>query len=165
MLLDYLYYANCLCECGKEKEILLRAITTKKTLSCGCLVSENKKFGNQNKSWTGYGEISGSFFKNIRNKASQRCLEFSISIEYIWELFLQQNRKCVYTNYDLYFGSVDNSKTTTASLDRIDSSKGYIEGNVQWVHKTVNKMKLDLDEKVFLEICCDIYLNIKEKNE
>lgn len=41
----------------------------------------------------------------------------------------------------------------TASLDRIDSSKGYIPGNVQWVHKDVNKMKLALSEKRLLELC------------
>ena len=41
----------------------------------------------------------------------------------------------------------------TASLDRIDSSKGYIKGNVQWVHKEFNKMKLDLLDKEFIDIC------------
>lgn len=41
----------------------------------------------------------------------------------------------------------------TASLDRIDSSKGYIEGNVQWVHKYVNVMKWDFSMEEFLDIC------------
>lgn len=41
----------------------------------------------------------------------------------------------------------------TASLDRIDSSKGYIEGNVQWVHKRINKMKLDDSDTEFIEWC------------
>ena len=37
----------------------------------------------------------------------------------------------------------------TASLDRIDSSKGYTEDNIQWVHKDVNQMKMDLPEQRF----------------
>ena len=41
----------------------------------------------------------------------------------------------------------------TASLDRIDSSKGYIEGNVQWVHKRVNLMKGNMSTENFIEWC------------
>ena len=29
----------------------------------------------------------------------------------------------------------------TASLDRIDSTKGYVPGNIQWVHKDINRIK------------------------
>ena len=67
------------------------------------------------------------------------------------KLFESQNRKCVYTKYDLYFGN--NRIRGTASLDRIDSSKGYVDGNVQWVHKDVNTIKWDLSHDKFLEIC------------
>lgn len=42
-------------------------------------------------------------------------------------------------------------------LDRIDSSKGYIEGNVQWVHKDVNMMKQNYSQKYFIEMCKKIY--------
>lgn len=42
---------------------------------------------------------------------------------------------------------------TTASLDRIDSNRGYTQDNVQWVHKDVNKMKMDLNQQIFVELC------------
>lgn len=42
---------------------------------------------------------------------------------------------------------------TTISLDRIDSTKGYIEGNVQWVHKSVNIMKSTLTQEQFINFC------------
>jgi hypothetical protein len=35
----------------------------------------------------------------------------------------------------------------------IDSYKGYIEGNIQWVDKHVNKMKNEFDQDYFIEIC------------
>lgn len=41
----------------------------------------------------------------------------------------------------------------SGSIDRIDSSKGYIEGNIQWVHKDVNKMKNNLPQDRFVELC------------
>jgi len=41
----------------------------------------------------------------------------------------------------------------TASLDRIDSSKGYIEENVHWVHKRINVMKGNMSEQEFLNFC------------
>ena len=53
----------------------------------------------------------------------------------------------------LFADSCENSKYTSASLDRIDSSKGYIEGNVQWVHKDINKIKTDMSDNKFIEWC------------
>lgn len=44
-------------------------------------------------------------------------------------------------------------KMRPASLDRIDSDKGYIEGNVQWLHKWVNLMKSDFTQDEFLNYC------------
>lgn len=41
----------------------------------------------------------------------------------------------------------------TASLDRIDNSKGYEEGNIQWVHKDVNFMKRTYSQEYFIKLC------------
>jgi len=40
-----------------------------------------------------------------------------------------------------------------ASLDRIDSTGGYTEGNVQWVHRTVNFMKQSLSDAELVQWC------------
>jgi len=48
------------------------------------------------------------------------------------------------------------NKQQTASLDRIDSSRGYEIGNIQWVHLITNQMKQALDESEFVEWCKDI---------
>lgn len=42
---------------------------------------------------------------------------------------------------------------TRESLDRIDSSKGYIPGNIQWVHKDVNSLKSNFDEEESIKWC------------
>ena len=44
-------------------------------------------------------------------------------------------------------------KEQTASLDRIDNSKGYEVGNIQWVHKEINMMRGPLPIDRFIELC------------
>lgn len=48
---------------------------------------------------------------------------------------------------------LDAAHKQTASLDRIDNTKGYTEDNVQWVHKIINKMKSDLTQEDFIMWC------------
>ncbi len=111
--------------------------------------------------WKGHGEISGSHWQQIANGAKVRDFEFSITIEYIWELFLKQDRKCILSGLELKFvHEYDRRSDTTASLDRIDSSKGYIPGNVQWIHKDINRMKWCHDEPLFIKYCYDISQNL-----
>jgi hypothetical protein len=42
---------------------------------------------------------------------------------------------------------------SSASLDRIDSSIGYIDGNVQWLAGKVNMMKQSYTQEEFIEMC------------
>jgi hypothetical protein len=74
-----------------------------------------------------------------------------------WQVFLRQNGKCALTGLDLDFGSGGTDRRNyhlgSASLDRIDSAKGYSLDNIQWVHKQVNLMKSDLDQSEFIRWC------------
>ncbi len=110
--------------------------------------------GNEHGAWKGYGEISSELFHSYEVGAQRRNLEFNISIETIWELFLEQRRCCALTGWELSFAPSSERKSEgTASLDRIDSSKGYIIGNIQWTHKDVNLLKNRFAQSYFLEIC------------
>lgn len=42
---------------------------------------------------------------------------------------------------------------TNISIDRIDSSVGYVRGNVQFVCDVVNRMKQDLPQNEFMVWC------------
>ena len=48
---------------------------------------------------------------------------------YIKELLKEQSGRCALSGLPI----VAEEKTGTASLDRKDSSKGYVPGNVQWL--------------------------------
>lgn len=140
----------CECECGNHTEVATDLLKTGNTRSCGCLRKETTK----KRSFQGYEEIYGIYWNNLKRGALSRNLEFDISIQYVWEMFLNQKRKCKLTGLDIHFTQdILTSPCGTASLDRIDSSKGYIRGNVQWVHKDVNRMKNNLSEDYFISLC------------
>jgi len=141
----------CQCECGEEFSRRLRIIKHGKTQCCKKCA---KKIGNKHPCWRGCGEISKDLFNSYVNGAHDRNLEFSVTIEYLWDLFLKQNRKCALTGWDIHFPATYRTKNQkTASPDRIHNEKGYVEGNIQWVHQDVNYLKCDLDPVYFIEVC------------
>lgn len=73
-------------------------------------------------------------------------------MEDLWNLFEKQERKCAMTGLGLTLRGYG-KPPGTASVDRIDSSKGYTKDNIQWVHKDVNKMKMDFTKEYFIEVC------------
>lgn len=141
---------ECECICGNIVIVGISSLNQKYSRSCGCL----KKSLNHSRMWRGCGELSMDSFSNIRRGAESRNLEFKITIEFLWELFLKQNRKCALTGIELSLHKHKrNGIRQTASLDRKDSSKGYVENNVQWVHKHVNICKHTYGNEEFIEIC------------
>ncbi len=103
--------------------------------------------------FTGYEQISGTHFSCIRNNAKARNIKFNVTLKYIWDLFVSQKRLCALSGLALEFATRAGKYDGTVSLDRINSNRGYVKGNVQWVHKDVNYMKQDLDEQSFIQYC------------
>jgi len=144
----------CKCHCKKVFEAEFYNVCGGGYKSCGCLQYIS---GINNRKWNGFGEISKSYFYHLSVGAKDRNLKFDITLPEIWEIFLKQNRKCVYSGKVLKFSSSRNSHDGTASLDRIDPKKGYVKNNVQWVHQDVNFMKQDMKEIEFLDLISEIY--------
>jgi hypothetical protein len=97
-----------------------------------------------------------------RAGALKREIAWSVEPQYLYELYEQQNKLCALSGKLIAFsekgvGYPGSKDISTASLDRIDSNKGYVVGNVQWVHKDVNKMKMDLPEESFFQKIKEIY--------
>jgi len=155
----------CKCSCGKLKKLNSNSLTSGNNTTCGC--KENHSQNNHIRS-TGFKEISGAHIYSIKRGASSRGLEFSLSAEFLWNLFLKQDKKCTLTGETIKFCKKwgnKYSKETTASLDRINSSKGYINENVQWVHKIINIMKQDLTDEEFIEWCNKVSKYNKDKHD
>lgn len=143
---------ECVCECGKVKVVAATHLVSGKTRSCGCGIPRGK----ERKQWRGYEEISGQVWNQIVRGADgskgRRAIPFNLTIEQVWDLYEQQGRLCALSGLPIYFAARFND-SQTASLDRIDSSKGYVIDNVQWVHKDINKMKNSYDQNYFVSLC------------
>ena len=149
--------AICSCSnCGnKEFDVNSQNLLRGATGSCGCSKDRYiKTTGDKNSQFTGCGQLSGKYWGQILSRAKRRGHIVNITIEYAWNLFLQQDKKCALTGLPIQLAiSSRLTSTTTASLDRIDSSKTYEEGNVQWVLKEINIMKNVYDQELFIELC------------
>ena len=126
-------------------------VTRGKIKSCGC----RKNIGENNGNWFGYKSINGRTIGHYKKIAKKRNIEFSLTIEDLWDTYIVQNKRCPYTNQILTL-SPKNKKTRTpsnASLDRIDSDLGYIIGNIQWVLKEINIMKNTMSHDNLIRTC------------
>ncbi len=130
---------------GLNCSMFVRSVETKQRMGCG----------EKHHCFRGYKCIRMSYISHLREKANQRGFECPLldgsqeSFEYLHSII---SDACPLSGLPVIFPQKDNDKKATASLDRIDSLKGYIRGNVQWVHKDVNRMKWNLSSARFIEI-------------
>lgn len=138
---------SCECSCKNKTKInvLVSSLLNGHTQSCGC-----KHVDTLNKT---YNNITGTWFNYLKKGALNRDLEFNITKEYLDALLIKQNFKCKLSGIPIKIGSYRIKDDITASLDRIDNNKGYIEGNVQFVHKYINYMKWTHNQEYFIELC------------
>ena len=80
----------------------------------------------------------------------RRKIPCSLTVDDLLEIWDKQQGRCVYTDLPL---TSKGYQINTVSLDRIDSKGVYEKNNVQLVGVAINRMKLDHDEKVFIQLC------------
>lgn len=145
---------HCHCDCGNEFQASTRHLNrlNHNVRSCGC---DQHRSGVRHHQWKGFGEISGHWW-NSHVKHSANCVDrvnvkLSITPEYAYNLFLDQGRRCALSGESLVISN--RAAINTASLDRVDNTLGYEDGNVRWLHKTVNMMKRTYGDDYFVEWC------------
>lgn len=84
---------------------------------------------------------------NAKNRSAKSGLEFAITVEHLESLWEDCSGNCYYTGLPMVQERSD--VTNAVSLDRLDSSKGYVPGNVVLCRSIVNIMKNDLSEADF----------------
>lgn len=171
------YYWICKCDCGNTVLQLKGNITRKdgyKTVSCGCYKEEigknppnkdfdreehivnylygklkvrNKKIGFDNKKI-----ISKEIFKTLINEPCQYCglVQSNTSkdtVVYDYGYVGDANHKRYVSDFELYHNGID----------RIDSSMGYVEGNVVSCCKYCNMAKSNRSTQEFLEWVEQVY--------
>jgi hypothetical protein len=152
--------------CGIEFEKPLTEITRNKKLNrpnfCTrtCVGKHNlKNFGDKKFDLTtlGYKRFSDEYtnfryhFRNIK----KRNYDVNITIEDLKELWEKQNGICEFSGVNLKLSSyskINKNPIYAASLDRIDSSKGYVKGNIRWVSRAINWMKNTMSDDMVNEL-------------
>lgn len=141
------------------EEVATRLINSRRDSAKKQFENVEQRLSRRDKRWTGYKDIAGYTWRRIQSGASQRNLEFSITIEEAWDIYTSQKGICALSGFpivlDASLGSLNKNgyQRSTASLDRIESDKGYIKGNVQWVHKDINRLKSNWSEEHFFKMC------------
>tara|TARA_R100000951_G_scaffold88730_1_gene76812 strand:- start:3148 stop:3663 length:516 start_codon:yes stop_codon:yes gene_type:complete len=155
---DGRWYKPCP-SCGDEQSYLRRnyAIMSyndgKECKSC----SNKKPENNAHKGWI-KGVLRSSFARKYQTNAALRGIDWEVTFEYLADLLIEQDFKCALTGWNIDAMEVNQN---TASLDRVDSHKGYIEGNIQWVHKMVNMSKQQYTQEKFIEMCAAVADKVK----
>lgn len=149
-------YYKVRCDCGHEYVTGHTTFSRKNRLPyCPACFSVDKKSHKKNTMVSEH--ISQTVYHRINKQAVERGIEFNLTPIYLEELLIKQNFKCALSGLPLQLSLSLNTKEQrahhTASLDRIDSSLPYIEGNVQWVHKDINYMKCDFTQEEFINYC------------
>ena len=147
------------CSCGKTEFKPARNLKNGRCTSCKSCASKRTFSKHPLPSiFKGIGDLGATYFSKLKSGAIIREFEFTITIEYAWNLLIEQEFKCKLSGLPINLTSktLNNNPdyhNFTASLDRIDNTKGYIEGNVQWVHKDINRIKHTFDQKYFINLC------------
>lgn len=105
---------------------------------------------NRNNPRKAYRSLDARFHQLIKTATYRNKFEVCLTVEDIKILWQKQEGRCVYTKLPLLATA---NQLNTVSLDRIDSSKGYVAGNVQLVCSAVNKMKSNMTETQFIDLC------------
>lgn len=93
------------------------------------------------------------YFRNAKRRTTK---DNNLTLEYLKEIWEFQKGKCPYSNIDLILNTYSTNvsdRIYSASLDRIDSSKGYVKGNVQFVSLSINFMKHTMSHEDTLKLC------------
>lgn len=151
---------NCSCECGNKCVINIGNL--KSTKSCGCLSA--KLSGDRKR--LPYGEASFNFvFRNYRRQALKRGYVFELDKGTFRDL---TKHNCHYCGAKPS-NEVENSSAHTngayvySGIDRVDNSKGYVDGNVVSCCGTCNKMKQTLGYYEFIKHIKRIYNHLKNR--
>lgn len=90
--------------------------------------------------------------------AKKRKIEFNLSLEEFQKSYVP---KCALSGVELYCVAtgVQSPGNQNASIDRIDSSKGYESSNIQWVDQEINRLKSNFPQDIFIQMCKKVAKN------
>lgn len=134
------------CDCGKITKARSWSMRSGKHKSCGCKARQEQSKRQFKAGWVG---VKGEILRNYQKSAKKRNIEFLLEKKHFFNLL---DGNCIYcgiepqSNYT--YGKkntiVDYSQFKYNGVDRINNTKGYINGNVGSCCKICNNSKSTL---------------------
>ena len=151
-------FIHCGCSCGRIILVACHHLVKGRTLKCDeCANSYKLRGFDKNPNWQGEGEVPKSILTRLSSSASHKGIPYNLTTAYVNDLYSSSNKTCTYTGYRI--STHDNS----AALMCIDAYRGYLEGNVAWVHKDVVTKPKSKDE--FINMCLAVAQQHQFKNK
>jgi hypothetical protein len=151
---DNRWYKNCP-SCNKPQSYL-RKNYAEESLRLGkeCKACSNKHVENCHRGW--HRGVRISWFNKFKLGAELRGLDWTLTIDDVADVYDKQNGLCALTDESIVFPEVGHPQNAIASIDRIDSAKGYVKENIQLVTKQVNMMKQAYSQELFIQTCMKV---------
>lgn len=148
----------CKCRCGKEITVRGSSLRRGQTKSCGCLSADAS--ANRRKRPDKQASFN-KFYSRIKIGASRRGYKFSLTKKYVKDIC---SRSCFYCgkqpsqsngkDLNRYYGG---DLFIHNGLDRVDNTKGYIDGNVVPCCWSCNRIKGSFSIQEFQKAITGIY--------
>ena len=139
----------CKCKCGDIRSVLQQTLLRGQSNRCRKCQFDHQRIRNK---------LPNTLWWRINHNAEQRNLKITCTQDELYKLYVTQKKLCALSAIPISL-EFDLNRKVTASLDRIDSSKGYDLDNVQWVHKDINFMKQAFNQDYFISLCKAIVIN------
>lgn len=142
---------DVLCDCGAEFPASSQTLTRNNyEPKCrNCNYKSREIYGS-------YGEINDCYMKKVFASAKARDFQVQIDCQDLDNQWLLQEGLCALSGVPLKLKTMTRDTSFTASIDRIDSSLGYLVGNIQWVHRHLNLMKSNHTSEYFYNLCFQV---------
>lgn len=92
-----------------------------------------------------------TYIRRIKNRYRDGGKSYDVDVGDLKDLWELQNGICAITGVPLKLEEPVTNPNYSASLDRIDSSIGYVKGNLQFISVTINHAKHKYDDTVVKE--------------
>lgn len=141
------WYRSCKdrrCKSCKSKQYIIRLNEREKNNSLDRLLNER--------------------FLALRDRNKKFDTELDFDVTYLQELWEKQQGLCALSKIPMTFIVRKGRIPTNVSIDRIDSTKGYLKENIQLVCMAVNQMKSDLSYTELYKFCKQIIIEYESKD-
>ena len=139
----------CLCSCGNQKEVLGRSLTSGRTQSCGCLLSE-KSSERMKKLLTKHGQ-SNSKLNHVYRSMKERCSNPNCKSYHNYGgrgIDVCNEWKDNFKNF--YNWAINNGYRENLTIERINVNGNYEPSNCMWIPKKEQAQNMRKTKKIII---------------